>query len=110
MSAKAGELPFEDSQFEVVVLNGCHLGAAVVREAHRVLLPGGHLHFSVLAKVRGQEGQTLPEIYSCVREGFDIVSLVRPRGWWPFGSKPRMFTVCARRKNWRSHRQLKVWA
>ena len=100
-----GDLPFDDDQFEVVVMNGGVIGKTAVKEANRVLKRDGCLFFSVPAKTRGQVGYTVQEIYRVIREGFDILSIRRPRWWW-FGRKPKMFTVCARKKSWRPHRSV----
>ena len=101
-----GEMPFDDHQFEVVVLSAALLvGAraraeAVVRETHRILQGGGCLVFSVdesgAVSGFGQRG-----IYDLLKDGFDVVGLKRPP-WWKFGAAGRTMTVCARRKNWRS--------
>ena len=99
----AGSLfPFEDSQFEVVILAPPSVNAKTVREAHRVLRPNGLLVFSVPEKTRRQEGFTLPDIYRTLREGFNIVEVERPP-WWFFGRGGRTISICAEKKNWRSH-------
>ena len=38
-----------------------------------------------------------------IREGFDILSIRRPK-WWYFGRQGRTLTVCARKKAWREHK------
>ena len=103
-SANGEELPFEDGQFEVVVLDPGSVTREMVREANRVLTAGGSLFFMVNEKTRSVEGYTAPEVYRLVREGFDILSVARPR-WWQFGAA-RTLTVCARKKAWREHRSL----
>ena len=104
MSAAAdGELPFEDTQFEVVVVATEAVSRDVVREANRVLVSGGSMFFTVREKTRSQDGYTAPEIYRLVREGFDILSVRRPP-WWLFGRRGRTVTVCARKKSWREHK------
>ena len=100
-----GEMPFDDHQFEVVVLSAALLvGAraraeAVVRETHRILQGGGCLVFSVdesgAVSGFGQRG-----VYDLLKDGFDVVGLKRPP-WWKFGVAGRTLTVCARRKTWR---------
>lgn len=103
-SETPSDLPFEDVQFEVVVMDGRVVGRGNVREANRVLKPEGCLFFSVEEKTGKQQyGLTPPEIYRIVREGFDIVELKRPK-WWTFGRMGRTLTVCARKKAWREHR------
>ncbi len=95
------EYPFEDAQFEVVMLDGSVVNRAAVKEAHRVLRPEGWLYFTVPEKGKQQEGFTLPDIYSIVREGFNIVEVERP-AWWRFGRDGRTITICAQKKNWRA--------
>lgn len=95
--------PFEDCQFEVVVMEGSNVSRESVREANRVLRPEGCLFFSVPERTRHQKGYTLPEVYRMIREGFDIVSVRRP-SWWFFRSCGRTLTVCARKKAWREHK------
>jgi len=94
--------PFEDGQFEVVVMAGGEVNRESVREANRVLKPEGCLFFSVAERTRRQPGYTIPEVYRMIREGFDILSVRRP-GWW-FFRRVRMLTVCARKKAWREHK------
>lgn len=94
--------PFEDAQFEVVLMDGSFVTRASVKEAHRVLRPEGRLYFIVPERVSGGgPGLTLPEIYSIVRDGFNIVEVERP-AWWYFGCRGRTLTICAQKKNWRS--------
>ena len=102
-----GELPFEDHQFEVVLLAESlfaqqrrRLGV-LVREVHRILQGGGCLFFTVEEASSGADGWTQRAIYELLRDGFDVVELRRPP-WWRFGMAGRTLTVCARRKNWRN--------
>lgn len=97
------EFPFEDAQFEAVVLDGAIVTVAAVREAHRVLKPNGHLYFEVPEKTARQDGFTLPAIYAIVREGYNIVDVDRPKWRW-FGFGERTFTIRACKKNWSSLR------
>jgi len=99
--AATTELPFDDSQFEVVLLDASAVGRPMVKEAHRVLVPDGELRFIVPERTSKQEGMTLPEVYSVVRDGFNIVGLVRSP-WWLFGIGGRKLTICARKKNWKT--------
>ena len=94
------ELPFEDEQFEVVMMDGKVVSRASVREAHRVLRPDGRLYFTVPEKTKSQDGYSLPDVYSLVREGFNIVDVERP-AWWLFGRRGRTLTICAQKKTWR---------
>lgn len=95
------EFPYEDAQFEVVLMDGAAVSAVRVKEAHRVLRPNGRLFFVVPEKTKGQDGYTLPEIYSLVRCGFNIVDVGRPH-WWFFGRRGRTLTICALKKNWKT--------
>ena len=94
------EFPYEDAQFEVVLMDGGMVSPESVKEAHRVLRPAGRLIFTVPERTKKQAGLTLPEIYSIVREGFNITEVERPV-WWLFGLKGRTITICATKKNWR---------
>ncbi len=103
-----GEMPFDDHQFEVVVLSAAMFSGdrarleGIVRETHRILQGGGCLMFTV--EESGSEdgpGFTQRGIYALLKDGFDVVGLKRPP-WWKFGASGRTMTVCARRKNWRS--------
>ncbi len=96
------EFPYEDAQFEVVLLDGAVVSRATIKEAHRVLKPEGCLYFAVPEKTKKQNGFTLPDIYSLVREGFNIIGVDRPP-WWRFGRGERTLTICAQKKNWRAH-------
>ena len=101
-----GDLPFEDSQFDVVVLDGQSVSRENVREANRVLNSDGYLFFIVQECTGAQcGGFTAPEIYKIVREGFDILEVRRPSRW-AFWRKDKTLTVCARKKAWREHRSL----
>jgi len=96
------EFPYEDAQFEVVLLHKSAVSRASVKEAHRVLKPEGRLYFVVPEKTKKQAGFTLPDIYAIVREGFNIVEVDR-LAWWRFGYGERELTICAQKKNWRTH-------
>ena len=96
------EFPYEDAQFEVVLMDGAAVSRKSVKEAHRVLKPEGRLFFTVPERTKGQEGFTLPDIYSIVREGYNIIEVERP-AWWFFGTRGRTITICAKKKNWRSN-------
>ena len=95
------EFPFEDGQFEVVLLAAGAVSRKTVRESHRVLRPEGRLFFTVPEKSGSQGGYTLPEIYSLVRDGFNIVEVERPR-WRFLFRRGRTLTICAQKKNWRT--------
>ena len=95
------EFPYEDEQFNVVMMEGSAVSPVTVKEAHRVLRPEGHLFFVVPEKTGKQEGFTLPDVYKTVRYGFDIVDVERPP-WWLFGRRGRTLAICARKKNWKA--------
>lgn len=95
------EFPFEDAQFDVVIMDGAAVSRARVREAHRVLRPEGRLFFTVAEKTKGQGGYSLPDIYSIVRDGFNITGVERP-AWWFFRRGGRTLSICAGKKNWRT--------
>ena len=101
----SAEFPYEDSQFEVVLLDGSAVSAVTVREAHRVLRPDGRLFFIVPEKTRQQDGFALPDVYSIVRDGFNIIETERPP-WWLFGCRGHTLTITARKKTWKSYKGL----
>ena len=98
---RATALPYEDAQFEVVLMDGAAVSRAAVKEAHRVLKPDGRLYFAVPEKTRQQAGFTLPEVSSLVRDGFHIVEVERPSRWC-FWRRERTLTICAKKKNWKT--------
>lgn len=98
---RANSLPFEDAQFEVVLMDGSAVSRQAVKEAHRVLKPDGRLYFSVPEKTRTQAGFSLPDLYSIVRDGFHIVEVERPDRW-RFWRRERTLTICAKKKNWKT--------
>ena len=95
------EFPYEDRQFDVVLMSGDAVSAKSVKEAHRVLRPEGRLFFTVDERTGSQAGFTLPDIYSIVRGGFNITGLTRPR-WCFLLRRRRTLTICATKKNWKS--------
>ena len=95
------EFPYEDGQFDAVLMDGGVVSTKAVREAHRVLRPEGRLFFTVPERTKKQEGYTLPDIYSIVREGFNITEVTRP-AWWFFGSRGRSISICATKKAWKA--------
>ena len=95
------EFPYEDRQFDVVLMSGDAVSAKSVKEAHRVLRPEGRLFFTVDERTKSQAGFTLPDIYSIVRGGFNITGLTRPR-WCFLLRRRRTLTICATKKNWKS--------
>ncbi len=94
------ELPYDDAQFELVMLDKSVICASVIREVHRVLKPGGVMRFTVPERTKKQAGLSLPEIYSIVRDGFNLIEVERP-SWWLFGCRGRTITICAQKKAWK---------
>lgn len=99
------EFPFEDAQFEVVILEAKAVSYAAVKEAHRVLRPEGCLYFVVPERNSKQAGFLLPDIYAIVREGFNIIKVERS-AWWHFKRIGREISICARKKNWKTYKGL----
>lgn len=97
------EFPFENAQFEVVVLESSCVSATAVKEAHRVLKPEGRLFFTVNERTKKEPGYTMPDIYAIVREGFNITGVERPP-WWKFGRDGHTITICAQKKAWKEYR------
>ena len=95
------EFPYEDGQFDTVLMDGGAVSEKAVREAHRVLKPEGLLLFTVPERTKKQDGYTLPDIYKIVREGFNISEVTRP-SWWFFGSHGRTISICATKKAWKT--------
>lgn len=101
IAGRGGDLPFDDEQFEVVVLNGVCISAELVREIHRILKLSGTLFFTVVEDATGTNGYSAPLLYKLfLRNGFDVTALRRPP-WWAFGRRGRTLTVCAQKKAWR---------
>ena len=95
------EFPFEDAQFDIVLMDGAAVSRKRVREAHRVLRSEGRLFFTVSEKTKSQDGYSLPDVYSMVRDGFNIIGVERP-AWWFLRRRGRTLSICARKKNWRT--------
>ena len=95
------EFPYEDGQFDAVLMDGGSVSAKTVKEAHRVLRPSGRLYFIVPERTKSQDGYTLPDIYKIVREGFNITEVSRP-AWWFFGTRGRTISICATKKAWKT--------
>ena len=97
----SAQFPFEDAQFEVVIIDGASVSRESVREAHRVLRADGRLYFAMDMKKRGAGAPALREAYALVRDGFHIVGVERS-GWWRFWRRDRSLTICAKKKAWKS--------
>lgn len=97
------EFPYEDEQFEVVILADSTVSRTAVHEAHRVLKPKGYLFFSVQKGTKESGGYEMPDIYSLIRDGFDIVDVAHPP-WWKFGRAGHTLTISARKKTWKTYK------
>jgi SAM-dependent methyltransferase len=94
-AGRKGELPFEDKQFDVVVVSSSVLtgnpkeAAEMIRECHRVIKAGGHIILTVMRKKALALGQTLEShatgvaspqtgyseaaVFQLMRDGFDVL-------------------------------------
>lgn len=97
--------PYEDSQFDVVLMAHTCVSRALVKEANRVLKPSGLLCFQVFEKsaASGAGCFTLPEVYSLLRDGFNIIGLER-KPWWCFWKRDIPSVITAEKKTWRANR------
>ena len=95
------EFPYDDAQFDVVLMYGGAVSAKTVKEAHRVLRPEGRLLFTVRERTKKQDGFALPDIYKLVRDGFNITEAARPP-WWFFGLRGKTISICATKKAWKT--------
>jgi len=83
-AGRNGELPFEDKQFDVVIVSCAMLTAnpdtipALLRECHRILKIGGHLIFTVSREKRhSEEG-----LFHLLRDGFDVLDFRYSCRFW----------------------------
>lgn len=95
-AGRLGELPFEDKQFDVVVVSSSVFSsnpkesAGLIRECHRVINAGGHIIFTVIRKkttARGSavenaatggatttlQGYSEAAVFQLIRDGFDVL-------------------------------------
>jgi SAM-dependent methyltransferase len=94
-AGRKGELPFEDKQFDVVVVSSSVLTAnpkeagEMLRECHRVIKAGGHIILTVMRKKTTALAQTLEShatgvtspltgyseaaVFQLMRDGFDVL-------------------------------------
>jgi SAM-dependent methyltransferase len=94
-AGRQGELPFEDKQFDVVVVSSSVLpanpqeAAEMLRECHRVIKAGGHIILTVMRKKSASLGETLENrvggerpiltgynessVFQLMRDGFDVL-------------------------------------
>ena len=97
---KVDSFPFEDAQFEAVMMDASAVSATTAREAHRVLRPCGRLYFTVPMPGKSNPGVTLADVYSMLRYGFNMIE-VQETPWWKFWQRERFLGICAEKKNWR---------
>lgn len=94
-AGRGGELPFEDKQFDVVVVSCAMLTAnpatipAIIRECHRVIKIGGHFVFTVSRQKRYAStlsptgaGYSEAEIFQLLRDGFDLLGFRYSCRFW----------------------------
>lgn len=94
-AGRQGELPFEDKQFDVVVVSSSVFtanpkeSAEMIRECHRVIKAGGHIILTVIRKKTTTLGPTLEShatgvpspshgysesaVFQLMRDGFDVL-------------------------------------
>lgn len=94
-AGRKGELPFEDKQFDVVVVSSSLFSAnlkdssGMLRECHRVIKAGGHIIFTVIRQKSTLMGPALENaatgvtstlhgysesaVFQLVRDGFDVL-------------------------------------
>jgi SAM-dependent methyltransferase len=90
-----GELPFEDKQFDIVVVSSSvfssnpHESADLIRECHRVIKAGGHIIFTVIrnkvtlpgpavenvatGETTTLHGYSEAVVFQLIRNGFDVL-------------------------------------
>ncbi len=102
----ARAFPYEDRQFDVVLLAASRVSPQTVRESHRVLKSDGRLLFIVPEETRKQPGWTVQRLYSLLREGFDIVDIARPHWWSLLARGQKTLFVRAHKKAWKAYRGL----
>ncbi|MCL1921908.1 MAG: methyltransferase domain-containing protein [Kiritimatiellaeota bacterium] len=94
-AGKGGELPFDDKQFDVVVVSCAMLTAnpatvpAILRECHRIIKVGGHLVFTVTrqklhasALSGAGAGYSEAEMFRLLRDGFDVLGFRYSCRFW----------------------------
>lgn len=94
-AGRRGELPFEDKQFDVVVVSSSVFSANpkeasdLIRECHRVIKAGGHIVFTVIRKKTTALGPAIEHaatgmttalcgyseaaVFQLIRDGFDVL-------------------------------------
>ena len=95
------EFPYEDEQFQVVLMSGAAVTFNRVKEAHRVLKKSGRLYFTVRSDSSGESGMSLAKVYQLMRSGFNLVE-VEKTPWWKFWAVEKTLAICAEKKNWKT--------
>jgi len=94
-AGRKGELPFEDKQFDIVVVSSSIFSAnltesaEIIRECHRVIKAGGHIIFTVVRQRTTESGSALDSdparatstrngyseaaVFQLLRDGFDVL-------------------------------------
>lgn len=94
-AGRKGELPFEDKQFDIVVVSSSVFTAnpkesyEMIRECHRVIKAGGHIVFTVIRKKTSELGPAVENaatgvsssligyseaaVFQLLRDGFDVL-------------------------------------
>ena len=99
--AAVEEFPYEDEQFQVVLMSGAVVSLQQVKEAHRVLKKSGRLYFTVRTDSSGEKGMTLAQIYQLMRSGLNLIEVERTP-WWKFWVVEKTLSICAEKKNWKT--------
>lgn len=97
-----GEFPYEDAQFQVVMIDALSLTQESVREVHRVLRPEGWLFFEIAeGKYLKNSGKSLSDIFALLKDGFNIVEVERA-SWWSRWRGNGVTVISAQKKRWRT--------
>jgi len=92
-AGRDGDLPFEDKQFDAVVVSCAMLAAnpeavpAIIRECHRVIKVSGHLIFTVTRQQRRAPGTPAAgyseaDIFHLLCNGFDVIGFRYSCRFW----------------------------
>ena len=91
-AGRNGELPFDDKQFDVVVMSCAMLTAnpasipPLIRECHRILKVGGHLIFTASRQKRNPAAANSvyreEEVFQLLRDGFDVLEFRYSCRFW----------------------------
>ena len=99
---KCAEFPYEDAQFQVVMISPSVFSEESIREVHRVLRDEGWLIFEFCEKEMLSKGyKSVSDIFSIVKSGFNIVEIERS-SWWQRLRGEGIVVVFAQKKRWRT--------